>query len=62
MLKHYQTRLSYTVFFAERKFGENAVKGSIIKFARSIKLGVAGYAGQPFHRPINSETPSETHG
>ena len=53
---------SYTVFFAERRSGENAVKGSIIKSVRLIKLGVIDNAGQPFHRSISSETPPETHG
>lgn len=53
---------SYTVFFAERRSGENAGKSSIIKSARPIKLGVIGNAGQPFHRSIYCETPPETHG
>ena len=53
---------SYTTFFAERKFGENAAKGSIIQFARPIKLGVIGNAGQPFHRSISSGTLSEPYG
>jgi len=40
----------------------NAEKGSIIKFAGSVKAGVIGNAGQPFYRSINNETPPENHG
>jgi len=44
---------------------ENSVKrgkGLIIKFARSVKVGVIGNTGNPFHRSKNNETLPETHG
>lgn len=60
--QHYKTRFFIAGILGGKKIWRNAVKGSIIKFARSVKVGVIGNAGQPLHRSINNETPPKTHG
>ena len=58
----FSAEIFYTQYSWWKKNLVKRSKGSIIKSARSVKVDVIGNLGQPFHRSINNETPTETHG